>query len=172
MENALRLLHELSARSPPAQSPAPPKPRKPALPKKYDQTELLCREDHISLEASISLAIQLDNLLHEHRQDPRFLPYTSTEPVPMGVNSTRRSPAEQRRRIQLGLCRHSSSVDHQLQDCQLKPFQAQSSNSRGGADKATSDTGVRNSPNLFPLKPSLSLLLWTAAQNPTPSQHS
>ena len=64
------------------------------------QTELACRDDTLSLDALITMAIHLDNLIREHRHlhqlFPSFVDCSESEPESMEIGATCLPAAERR----------------------------------------------------------------------------
>ncbi|KAI4899522.1 hypothetical protein NFI96_011522 [Prochilodus magdalenae] len=109
-------------------------------------TELACRDDDLSLDELITLAIRLDHLksrssfvsprtpfVRTPRSAPRVsmptpqaraVPRVTSEPSPeepMQCDSSHLSRAERLRRLHGGLCLYCGARGHFLRDCQVRP---------------------------------------------------
>jgi hypothetical protein len=82
------------------------------------QTELACRNEDLTLDQLITMAIHLDNLLRR-RPSRGFgsLPGTSSETEAMEVGTTHLAPEECQRRRQQGLFSYYGSLDQPWNTC-------------------------------------------------------
>jgi hypothetical protein len=87
------------------------------------QTELACRNDNLSFDTLIAMAILLDNLFCERRYSNRFSPslgeHFGSGPKPIEVGVTRFPAVAQHRWVQLGVCLYCGQGG--LQQCPVRP---------------------------------------------------
>ena len=118
------------------------------------QLELACRDDNLSLDQLISMAIRLDNLLQSRKKpvrNPEPMATPALQPEPMKVGSVRLPEAERRKRRNLGLCSYCGERGNFSPTCPL------STNRRGG-DKpgncsAPTQVGCKISPPFLSTQP-------------------
>uniref|UniRef100_A0A3B1JLN1 ribonuclease H n=1 Tax=Astyanax mexicanus TaxID=7994 RepID=A0A3B1JLN1_ASTMX len=109
------------------------------------QKELACRDDDLTLERLIGMAIRLDNLIRERYHSPRSYPEDFPEPMQLGT--TRLSNQERARRHVMGLCLYCGTAGHLIRDCVSSPKRELS------RDAPPSCTGVSVQPHTLSLKP-------------------
>lgn len=127
------------------------------------QKELACRDDDLSLDSLISLAIRLDHLLRERQRLPEPAPTTLhnrtrdvAESEPMQLGSTRLSAAERRARLAEGRCLYCGELGHTLSVCQSRPSGSSRQRQPSGTPQVTSPPSVAFS-NLFCVPVTLSV---------------
>ena len=95
--------------------------------------ELASKDDNLTLDQLITLAIKLDQLLH-HRSRPRPRGEYKTARLqgktptdyndfsePMQCDSSRLSPEERQHRLKNHLCLYCGKAGHQLRECRARP---------------------------------------------------
>uniref|UniRef100_A0A3B1KEA5 Gypsy retrotransposon integrase-like protein 1 n=1 Tax=Astyanax mexicanus TaxID=7994 RepID=A0A3B1KEA5_ASTMX len=125
------------------------------------QKELSCRDESLSLDQLISLAIRIDQLLSRRLQGaPCPAPARTTgpatpslhtpsvpvlpDPEPMQVQRTRLTTAERQRRIQLHLCLYCGGSGHVKAECGLRPSSYKASTRGKRVDTLPRANVVRN----------------------------
>ena len=91
------------------------------------------RDNDLTRDQLIALALRLDNLLRERGPKQRLSsfhstprqqfpsPFTTSAPEPMEVVETHITPQERQRRMRRGLCLYCGEVGHYKSQCQLRP---------------------------------------------------